>query len=1076
MFVKKTKRQPVRIKQRRLKKRPATFQRLEARCLLASHPFVPATDNADVGAFVAEDLPQENFFIPSHVFSSGVTEPLTGPSALAPVGHAVAYLRAHASDFGLQASDFDNFRVTDEYTSRHTGVTHVYLRQLHRGLEVIHAEASVSITADGRVLAASSSFLPNLNASLAVPRSAASSNFEPTPQLDPAQAMAALADHFGWAVDIPPPVRNVRSWWRLPAATLRQDAAATDISNRRRHNTQEQYIGSMAGESADAEPSVPAVGQNSNQATILPASGISLEPIPAHLRYVPVSKGGVELAWALEVQTVDRRHWYDASVSALTGNMLYVTDWGSDASYNVYPQPLESPADGTRSIQTDAPDTEASPLGWHDTDPEAGVGEFNDTRGNNVRAQEDRDADDLGGFRPDGGDTQEFDFPIDFESRPSANQDAAITNLFYQSNVLHDIHLLYGFDEAAGNFQETNFSGLGSGGDAVRADAQDGFEIDNAAFFAPPDGNVPRIQMAEWRGRSALAVDAPASLVGEFSSGSAQFGPPLSDAGTTGDVRVSQPLDGCTPLTNSSEIAGKIALIERGTCFFVEKVLHAQDAGAIGVVVTNNEPDGIVSMAGTDPAITIPSLLIGLDDGNLLRAEITAGEAVVTTLTGSPNRDSSFDNGIIIHEYGHGVSSRLTGGPANSRSLDAIQSGAMGEGWSDWWALMLTQNANDTQMGAFPIGTYVLSQAADGEGLRRFPYSYDMTVNPLTYADFDESQADVPCPAGCSEVHNGGEIWASALWDLNWLLINGDGMRIPAQGFDADLYRGTGGNNVALQLVLDALKLQPSNPTFVEGRDALLAADLALTGGANQLAIWTTFSRRGIGFSADDGGSANSVLVTEAFDLPPFLVSGDFNGDLAFGCHDIGLLGAGIVAGANDPQLDVTGDGLVDLSDRDAWLGLAGAVNLPSGSAHPLGDANLDGRVDSQDLNALALNWQAETRSWCGGDFNADGVVGSADLNLLGINWQVDVAAPPVMAAPALPAEAAMGRQQRDAMKAVAEDKGAAAETTKPVSVRFAVQRRFLQPLARRRLASANSPVPRGWADRIDDVMGDWQF
>ena len=59
----------------------------------------------------------------------------------------------------------------------------------------------------------------------------------------------------------------------------------------------------------------------------------------------------------------------------------------------------------------------------------------------------------------------------------------------------------------------------------------------------------------------------------------------------------------------------------------------------------------------------------------------------------SPFRDSDLDNTIIIHEYGHGVSTRLTGGPANSNSLFALQSAGMGEGWSDWWGLMFTQKA-----------------------------------------------------------------------------------------------------------------------------------------------------------------------------------------------------------------------------------------------------------------------------------------------------------------------------------------------------------------------------------------------
>jgi len=133
-----------------------------------------------------------------------------------------------------------------------------------------------------------------------------------------------------------------------------------------------------------------------------------------------------------------------------------------------------------------------------------------------------------------------------------------------------------------------------------------------------------------------------------------------------------------------------------------------------------------------------------------------------------------------------------------------------------------------------------------------------MAVNPQTYADI--ASTNLP--------HGAGEIWASALWDMNWLLINGDDGQLPALGFDADLYEGTGGNNVALQLVMDGLKLQPANPSFLDARDAVLLADNVLTGGANNLAIWTAFARRGMGFSAGDGGSANSLSVTEEFDMP----------------------------------------------------------------------------------------------------------------------------------------------------------------------------------------------------------------
>ncbi len=388
-------------------------------------------------------------------------------------------------------------------------------------------------------------------------------------------------------------------------------------------------------------------------------------------------------------------------------------DWGT---YNVYALPNDAPNDGIRSIVDNPADATYSPFGWHDTNGIAGA-EFTDTRGNNVSAQEDADDNDSGGFRPDGGVDLNFSFPIDFGQSPSAYRSAAITQLFYVGNTVHDLFAHYGFTEAAGNFQATNYSGLGLGGDAVQADAQDGSGMDNANFSTPPDGLAPRMQQ------------------------------------------------------------------------------------------------------------------------------------YLFDLT-SPDRDSALDNGIIIHESGHGVSNRLTGGPANSNALDALQSGGMGEGWSDWWALMFTQRASDSPNDAFGIGTYVLGQSSTDGGIRQFPYSFDMTVNPHTLGDFNSSH----------EFHDAGEIWASALWDMNWLLID-------KFGYDSDLYNGTGGNNLALQLVMDGLKLQPANPSFLDGRDAILAADVALTGGANQDEIWQAFARRGMGVSAVSA-NASSPVVSEAFDVP----------------------------------------------------------------------------------------------------------------------------------------------------------------------------------------------------------------
>src|SRR5262249_36078044 len=140
----------------------------------------------------------------------------------------------------------------------------------------------------------------------------------------------------------------------------------------------------------------------------------------------------------------------------------------------------------------------------------------------------------------------------------------------------------------------------------------------------------------------------------------------------------------------------------------------------------------------------------------------------------SPNRDADLDNGVVIHEYGHGVSNRLTG---NANGLNARQSGGMGEGWSDWWALMFTQRTATEPLTGRGVGTYVLGQPPTGRGIRRFPYSFNMTIDPLTFRIYNQS----------SEVHNAGEIWCTALWDMNELLIE-------KYGYNPDITGGYAGS------------------------------------------------------------------------------------------------------------------------------------------------------------------------------------------------------------------------------------------------------------------------------------------
>lgn len=224
---------------------------------------------------------------------------------------------------------------------------------------------------------------------------------------------------------------------------------------------------------------------------------------------------------------------------------------------------------------------------------------------------------------------------------------------------------------------------------------------------------------------------------------------------------------------------------------------------------------------------------------------------LIWTIT-SPARDSALASFVSSHEHGHGVSRRMTGGPGNVGCLN--NSEQMGEGWSDWFALVLTAHPGDTRTTQRGVGTYLLGQdPAIGVGFRPAPYSTDFALNDFTYAD----------TLTVAEPFDTGFVWATMLWEVYWDLVD-------ALGFNPDLYApsSSGGNNLALQLVVDALAVQPCLPGFVDGRDAILLADMNLTGGANQCRIWSAFARRGLGVAADQGTSSSNGDNVEAFDVP----------------------------------------------------------------------------------------------------------------------------------------------------------------------------------------------------------------
>jgi Zn-dependent metalloprotease len=184
----------------------------------------------------------------------------------------------------------------------------------------------------------------------------------------------------------------------------------------------------------------------------------------------------------------------------------------------------------------------------------------------------------------------------------------------------------------------------------------------------------------------------------------------------------------------------------------------------------------------------------------------------------NPDRDASVDADVPFHEYGHGISNRLIGN--GGTALSGTQSGAMGEGWSDYWAITIN---ND---GA--VGEYVTNNPA---GIRRAAYT--VPANPV-----HDSYADVG--SGGFEVHNDGEVWAVTLWDLRTQL----------------------GAAISDMLVLNGMKFTPSRPSFLNARDGILQADQNLFAGANRCAIWAVFARHGMGVSAVGNDGTTHTAAT----------------------------------------------------------------------------------------------------------------------------------------------------------------------------------------------------------------------
>jgi hypothetical protein len=792
---------------------------------------------------------------------------LSGPSSADPLDIATGYLTSHAAELGLTAADVPTLQLAHRYTTEGLG-TNLFFQQRVNGVPVFNGITSVHVLDTGAILTINNTAASDVGSRLSAL----------VPLVSASQAYSIAMQHLGRGAG--------------PAVLLN----ALDPAR---------------------------------QGVAFTGAGATRRPVPVQLIYVERPGGQVRLAWEVYAMTSGDEVWY-LHVDALDGAVLNRHNLVTSLNqYRVYPSasesPIstESPTDLGHDLVDERVDPEASPVGWV-----SGA----TTTGNNVVAVEDRDDTDTGGFSPVGVGAPGalvFDFAHDDLRNPceqpsplanvgsntanleacdahdpldhNSNLEASIVNLFYWNNVIHDVMLHYGFTEGAGNFQQTNFTVEGTfrDFDPVFAQAQDGSGTNNANFFTPPDDGItpillpPAMQMYEWSPPAVVRVNTPADF-DDFDDGdnvlsaaTASFGARLKDlpeADRTGDLELGNdgstgdgtgtPSDGCEPLVGFTP--GMIALLDRGLCEFGVKVLNAENAGAKAVVIANTLGREVGTPMGpgvVGAQVTIPSVMVGQSNGDRLKAALGAGAVNLTLqIVPVPNRDSDLDAGVIAHEYGHGISNRLIGGPSsiacliNAQQPDPNSPGAlipigeqMGEGWSDFYALAMTAQPTDGGNSPRGVGAYVSFQGEDGPGIRRFPYTRNVAVNPFTYGDVALETAP----------HGVGSVWATMVWDMYWNLVD-------EHGFEPDLFRhdAGAGNTRALHYVNNGLIVTKCRPSFVDGRNAILAAEFADGDDADHCAIWRAFARRGLGVAAlNPTGGEDHRNVVEDFTLPPHCAS-----------------------------------------------------------------------------------------------------------------------------------------------------------------------------------------------------------
>lgn len=243
-------------------------------------------------------------------------------------------------------------------------------------------------------------------------------------------------------------------------------------------------------------------------------------------------------------------------------------------------------------------------------------------------------------------------------------------------------------------------------------------------------------------------------------------------------------------------------------------------------------------------------------DGSSPRMQMFMWDGTPSAAGVQYDTDGSVAADVVYHEYAHGLSNRLVG---NGGGLTQLQSGAMGEGWSDFYSmdLLVAEGSRTDGAGAdLWLGEYSTGVPGIFGGISRIRHqAIDCAVGAVpaqcpasgTAGSGGYTYGDLGKVGTTNGVHDGGEIWSQTMWDL----------------------RKTLGRNDALAIITGGMRLSPNAPSMLNMRDAILQS--ASVNGVNVNTVWSVFAARGMGFFASTASAAANAAV-EDFTMPPALL------------------------------------------------------------------------------------------------------------------------------------------------------------------------------------------------------------